>query len=396
MGIRRNGAARMRIAGGVLVAALIATSCSSLTVDVQNLTSDKLQGRNNATAGSAAAQRYLIGRLRAFAVGANPAAKGDDAFKQPFDGGNNVVALIRGKALPDEYVVIGAHYDHLGTSCRTARGGDPADQVCNGATDNASGVAAVLAIGAVIAQRDGGPRRSVVLALWDREEDGLLGSKYYVQHPLVPLAQTVAYVNFDIQGSNLLPSLRNTSFAVGAETGGATLVAMVQRAIGTTTLDTRLVSAIYGENRSDYASFISARVPTVFFGDSTGPCYHSAQDEIGVVDFRKLDAQAKIGARLAEQLVASYAPPTFATGTPVTTYDDALTLQAVAHRAIGDLGRFDATEQERLLQFRDDVDRIVADGRANFGNDDAGTLLAGAAASIDILTHGVCDGFIAD
>ena len=51
----------------------------------------------------------------------------------------------------------------------------------------------------------GPPRRTVILALWDREEDGLVGSRSYVAHPLVPLTQTVAYVNFDIQGSNLLP-----------------------------------------------------------------------------------------------------------------------------------------------------------------------------------------------
>ena len=63
----------------------------------------------------------------------------------------------------------------------------------------------------------------MILAAWDREEDDLGGSKYYVDHPLVPLAKTVAYVNFDIQGANLLPSLQNNSFAVGAETGGATL-----------------------------------------------------------------------------------------------------------------------------------------------------------------------------
>ena len=74
----------------------------------------------------------------------------------------------------------------------------------------------------------GAPRRTVILAAWDREEDDLCGSKWYVDHPLVPLAQTVAYVNFDIQGANLLPSLQNNSFAVGAETGGATLTSLVQ------------------------------------------------------------------------------------------------------------------------------------------------------------------------
>ena len=97
------------------------------------------------------------------------------------------------------------------------------DTICNGATDNAAGVAATLAIGRAIATQSTPPRRSVILAFWDREEDGLLGSQFYTQNPLVPLAATVGYVNFDIQGANLLPSLRNTTFAVAAETGGARL-----------------------------------------------------------------------------------------------------------------------------------------------------------------------------
>ena len=63
--------------------------------------------------------------------------------------------------------------------------------------------------------------------MWDAEEDGLLGSAYYASDPLVPLEQTVAYINFDIQGSDLLPSIANSTIAVGAETGGQTLVEAV-------------------------------------------------------------------------------------------------------------------------------------------------------------------------
>src|SRR5207253_4202264 len=119
------------------------------------------------------------------------------------------------------------HYDHLDTrsnadgACSTGR--PPGGAVCHGATDNAAGVAAVVAIGRALRRLPTPPRRSVVLALWDAEEDGLVGSIYYVNHPAVPLASTVAYVNFDIQGANLLPSLRGTSFAVSAETGGSVL-----------------------------------------------------------------------------------------------------------------------------------------------------------------------------
>src|SRR5205814_313651 len=119
---------------------------------------------------------------------------------------------------------VGAHYDHLGNGCRSS---DPNDDICNGATDNAAGVANVLSIGREIAQRPGARRRSVILAFWDREEDGLLGSAFYVRNPLVPLAQTVGYVNYDIQGANLLPSLERDTFAIGAETGGARLQSLV-------------------------------------------------------------------------------------------------------------------------------------------------------------------------
>src|SRR4029079_14048777 len=119
---------------------------------------------------------------------------------------------------------------------------DPADTICNGATDNAAGVAALLGVARAIKAQTPPPRRSIILAIWDREEDGLLGSQYYVQYPVVPLAKTTSYVNFDIQGSNLLPSLRNTTFAVASETGGTRFQDIVRAAAGEQSLDTSLFS----------------------------------------------------------------------------------------------------------------------------------------------------------
>ena len=277
---------------------MVLAGCSPLVVDVRVLASDAMGGRDNQTEGSARARRYLIDRLDDFAVGLNPSAPGTDAFTQAFAGGTNVVALIPGDELPDEYVIIGAHYDHLGTGCDSA---DPADTICNGATDNATGVAAVLSIGEQLARERHGPSRSVILALWDREEDGLLGARAWIADPLVPLSQTVAYVNYDIQGANILPSLRTTTFAIGAETGGERLTAAVGRATRPGPLDTHQLSWIFGQGRSDYLPFIQAGVPTVFFSDSTGPCYHTAQDEADIVDYRKLHQQVRDGVRLARR-----------------------------------------------------------------------------------------------
>lgn len=385
----RARGSRARLLVVVLLTALLAASCTQLVTDETVISSDAMNGRDNGTAGSAFAQSYLIAKLKQVAVGLDSSRTGDDAFKQPFDLGTNIVAKIPGGDLANEYVIIGAHYDHLGNTCRTP---DPADTICNGATDNGAGDAAVLEIARRI-KAAGTPRRTVVLALWDREEDGLLGSNYYVNHPIVPIAKTVAYINFDIQGANLLPSLRNTSFAVGAETGGARLTDAVKDAIGDGPLQTRLVSGIFGQGRSDYVNFTNVGVPNVFFSDSTGPCYHTSKDELKIVDFTKLQRQVGIAYRLSKDLIAG-AAPTFSATNPVATFDDAASLAAVTNTAVPDLGRFTADQQTQLLAFRDTLNGIVAAGPGAFDNNDVAAVIAGAANAVQILTSGPCDGFL--
>ncbi len=385
---RRRGL--LRPAGVALAGLMVLAGCSPLVVDVRVLASDAMGGRDNQTEGSARARRHLIDRLDDFAVGLDASAPGDDAFTRALEGGTNVVALIPGEQLPDEYVIIGAHYDHLGSRCDSA---DPADTICNGATDNAAGVAAVLSIGEQLARQGRGPSRSVILALWDREEDGLLGARAWIADPPVPLSQTVAYVNYDIQGANILPSLRTTTFAIGAETGGERLTAAVGRAVRPGPLDTHQLSWIFGQGRSDYLPFLQAGVPTVFFSDSTGPCYHTAQDEADIVDYRKLHQQVSDGVRLARELAGAGAAPAFVPGTPSATYDDAVALRQVADRALPDLDRFDATQQAALRAFDAALADIVAAGPDEFGPDDVATVLSGAATAVEIFTSGDCDGF---
>ncbi len=380
-----------RLVALLAVVGLVAAGCSRARIDTGILASDNLNGRQNATPGSVAAQNFIIDVLKGYgAVGLDASKTGDAAYRQAFTDGTNVLGLIRGKDLPNEYVIVGGHYDHLGTSCRNA---SPADTICNGATDNAAGAAATLEVGRALASIPGGPHRSVILALWDREEDGLLGSKYYTQHPLVPNADVVAYVNFDIQGSNLLPSLRSSSFAVGAETGGARLTQAVQSAVGTT-LNTHLVSSIFGQGRSDYVNFTSVGIPNVFFSDSTGPCYHTVDDEVGVVDFGKLDKQVAIATALTEDLVSG-AKPTFVGNAPLATYADAVSLQDVVSHAMADIGRFNATQQQQLRDFLTLLNQVVADGPANFDATDINPVLVGAVNAVNILTSGACDGFLA-
>lgn len=361
--------------------------------DVIELADDALQGRNNNTPGSAAARELLLGWLAEFAQGLDGSQSGDAAFLQPFvqnsQIGTNVLAVIPGSELPNEYVMVGAHYDHLG-SCRVVT---PGDTVCNGATDNAAGVAVAVAVGRGIAALPMRPRRSVIVALWDAEEDGLRGSQYYVGHPVVPLASTVAYVNLDIQGANLLPSLRRFTFAVGSETG-AGLPALVAEATAAADLDYRQLSFIFGQGRSDYVNLVNNGVPTVFFSDSTGPCYHTNADEVGVVDFTKLEQQARRAYELTLALANAGAPPSFVAPSPaLATFADAVTLDEVLTAGLADLALFNPTDQTRLLQIQAEIHAMVLDGPANFDSSDVLTLLLDTIDVVNLLTQTACDGF---
>ena len=190
---------------------------------VKFLASDELQGREAGFHGSRLASEYVAAMLRW--MGVKPL--GEDYF-QPFDAYRrerqkrgqfevhsdsiarlkgevhqrlsmrNVLGMIPGERT-DEYVIVGAHFDHLGI--------DPVldgDRIYNGADDNASGVSAVLQIARAFVVSGRKPLRNVVFAFWDGEEKGLLGSRYFVQEcPFI--GQVRGYLNFDMIGRNHLP-----------------------------------------------------------------------------------------------------------------------------------------------------------------------------------------------
>ena len=359
---------------------------------IRRLTSDDFEGRNNNTPGSLRTQSYLISRLRRIGPGLDSTRSGDDAYRQPFAEGNvrgtNLLAVIPGRELPDEFVMIGAHYDHLGRRCDSSPGGG---NICNGATDNAAGTAVVLAVGNAIKRLPEPPRRSIVLALWDAEEDGLVGSRQYVAHPVVPLAKTVAYVNLDIQGADLLPSLANVSFAVGPETGGAILEEAVRAAVAQEHLGTKPISFIFGQLRSDYASLVGGGVPTVFFSDSTGACYHTTGDDIELVDFRKLRLQSRIAFRVTAGLAEAETTPEFVPPNPAfATFDDAVVLRDVVNTGLADLSRLPADQRDEVVSIATRLRQIVEDGPAAFDTQDVQTLLDAALDTIDLLTTLEC------
>ncbi len=379
-----DGASTSTTRGSTTSASAAPSGSDGYEATVEALAADVMEGRDNQTPGSALAQDHLVGQLEELSepVGGS--------FRHAFAEGTNILGLIPGAELPDEYVILGAHYDHLGRECFTSTLGDG---VCNGAADNAAGVAAVLEIGRRLAA-DGPPRRSVVLAFWDAEEDGLLGSTAYVADPPIPLEQTIAYLNWDILGVNLLPSLANVTVLVGAETGGPALVEAADRATAASDLDTLALSLLFGQGRSDHAVFAGAGVPTVFFTDASSACYHTSQDDTSVLDFDKLGQQIATGEALARDLVATEGPPTFVVDLPTATYEDAGSMLEVVRKSQPDLGRFSAQRQATAAQFLIDLEAMRDAGPAAFDARAVDTLLTGSVEVVSLLTDGDCEGYL--
>ena len=169
----------------------------------------------------------------------------------------NVIGVMKGTKRPDEYVLYTAHWDHLGR-CTAAPDGD---DICNGAVDNATGTAALVAL-AEGYTKAGAPDRSVVFLAVTAEESGLLGSKYYAENPIFPLSQTVGGVNMD-------------AFSMSGPAKNLTVIGK-----GKSQLDTYLEAAAKSEGRtpemeptpekgfyyrSDHFSFAKLGVPMVYF-----------------------------------------------------------------------------------------------------------------------------------
>jgi Zn-dependent M28 family amino/carboxypeptidase len=381
------------------IAAVSSTTVAPQTLSVREivtaLASDEFAGRDNDTVGSQLSQRLLIDELSSFAQPAFPDKSGDERFLQPIPGGNNILAVIPGGDLADQWVIIGGHYDHLGNADDCARK-TADDSICNGATDNAAGVAETVAVARSIAA-DGVPRRSVLIAIWDREEDydpaldlGLIGSNTYLQAPVAPLDKTTVYLNFDVQGATLLPTLATTTVVVGAETGGQALIDATTAAVKASSLNSLQLSLLFGQGRSDHAVFANAKIPTVFFTDANTACYHTVKDDLGAVDFAKLDQQIANATALATTLIATDTPPVFDSTAPASKYEDAVSMLAVTTTAQTDFGLLSPDAASFADSYVAQLQAIVDAGPEKFDDQAIGDLLGGAVQFVDALTKATC------
>jgi hypothetical protein len=204
----------------------------------------------------------------------------------------NVVGVLEGAGpLADETIVVGAHYDHLGFggSGSLAFG---SRSIHNGADDNASGTATVMELARRLARRaDHLPRRIVFMA-FSGEERGLLGSKHYVEHPLYPLENTVAMINFDMVG-RLNGDSELTIFGAGTIAGLDGLVNALAASQG---IKPRIIEGTQMEfNASDHASFYYKNIPVLFAFTGTHPDYHRPSDDTERINFEGMARIANLG-----------------------------------------------------------------------------------------------------
>jgi hypothetical protein len=245
-----------------------------LMADLHALSAPEMEGRLAGSPGSRRAQAYI--RARFEALGLEPVG-GSYAHAVPLSGsaaaarddGVNLLGLIRGTREPDRFVLVGAHYDHLGV-----RNG----VLYPGADDNASGVSAMLALAGWFARHR--PDRSVLFIAFDAEEQGLAGAKQFVARPPIDLRQVTVLVNLDMIGRGD----DHTVVVAGTHHAPALKPVVASAAAG------RDLTVHFGHDDpassaekdwthlSDHGPFHSAGVPFLYFGVRDHPDYHRPTD----------------------------------------------------------------------------------------------------------------------
>jgi hypothetical protein len=222
--------------------------------------------------------------------------------------GNNVAAYLpaaRGTVpLEKPWIALGAHYDHLGHGEAGNSLADKADagKIHHGADDNASGSAAVLAAGALLAAQP--HRRNVLLAFWSGEELGLIGSTAYVNAPPIPVDQMAAYFNFDMVGR--MQDNKLTVQATGSSEAWGRLIEQANIAAG---FDLQLQADPY--QPTDVATFNQAGVPSLNFFTGTHADYHRPSDTADKIDYEDLDRVVEFAASIARRVADADQTPGF-------------------------------------------------------------------------------------
>ena len=207
----------------------------------------------------------------------NTSVKARTHVKNIYGVTSNHYTIIEGAdpILNKEYIVIGAHHDHLGTGGKgsSSRRPDTID-VHNGADDNASGISAILELAANLQKNRMLLKRSVIIAAFGGEEMGLLGSKYFISHLPVELSSVVAMINLDMVGRLDM----NKGLQIGGTGTSAEADSLI--AIANKDLNLKISKSRDGSGPSDHSSFYAKNIPVFFLTTGAHTDYHTPEDDI--------------------------------------------------------------------------------------------------------------------
>ncbi len=218
----------------------------------------------------------------------------------------NVIGVLPGSdpALAGQYIVVGAHYDHLGLGEHDSLSPKDIGKIHHGADDNASGTAGVLEMVDVMAKSTKRPRHSILFMCFAGEELGLLGSNYYANHPTIPLKQTIAMMNMDMIGR----VSKNKLYVSGTGTS-PTFPQLVQDANKSLNFEIAYSNSGYGA--SDQTSFTAKDVPVLFFFSGLHSDYHKPSDTWDKINAADGARVVELVAKIVGELDAQNEPPKY-------------------------------------------------------------------------------------
>jgi hypothetical protein len=215
---------------------------------------------------------------------------------------NNVLAYLPGRS--DEYIIIGAHYDHLGRGDSNSLAPSQIGQIHPGADDNASGTAGVLELARLFAPLKGQLDRGILFMNFSGEELGLLGSAHWVKDPTKPLAKCVAMLNMDMIGR-----IRDDKVFIGGVGTGSTFKPILEAAEKQTGF--KFETSPGGYSASDHTSFVTQKIPVLFFFSGLHSDYHKPSDTADKINAPSAAQLLNMVGDVALQLANAPQPPAF-------------------------------------------------------------------------------------
>ncbi|MEX2301513.1 MAG: M28 family peptidase [Bryobacterales bacterium] len=215
---------------------------------------------------------------------------------------HNVLGYLPGET--GEYVIVGAHHDHLGLGDQSSLAPSQIGEVHHGADDNASGTAGVVELARLFRQRGEKPHRGILFMTFGGEEIGLLGSAYWVNHPTLPIENATAMLNMDMIGR-----MRDSKVYVGGVGTGSTFKPLIEQAQKRHGLEVDYSKETHSS--SDHTSFASKQIPVLFFFSGLHSDYHKPSDTWDKISAEPAVQLLSMVGDIASELAGAEEPPLF-------------------------------------------------------------------------------------